>query len=428
MSEQEDLKDQIEALEAEIDPDDPPFQAPVGADVHLPEQVIALPLNQRPVFPTMMLPLVIPNGLLSDAVKVAIDKHDGFIGFFMTRQPLDSGDDYKFHDLHTTGSVARILKAEQSGDAGVQVLVHVLARFQASGVTNEKPFVVIQGQGIRPKVDAQEPEVRAYTLAIVSALKELVTHNPVFADEIKMVLANFNNMDGPGRLADLAASLTTAKRDEIQQILDCFEVVPRMRLVLDLLAKETQISEMKAKIQSQINDKVDEHQRKFFLHEHLKAIKEELGLETDEKSLEINRFQEQFEEKKAAMSEEAVDATEDELRKLALLDPSSSEYGVSRNRLEWLVGMPWGSSSEDNLNLIEMRHGLDQDHYGLDDIKDRIIEFVAVRRLNEERGGGIVCLVGPPGTGKTPLAPASRAIWVVNFIAYPSAACAMKPK
>ena len=138
-----------------------------------------------------------------------------------------------------------------------------------------------------------------------------------------------------------------------------------------------------------------------FLHEHLKAIKEELGLETDEKSLEINKFQEQFAEKKDAMSEEAVEATEDELRKLALLDPSSSEYGVSRNRLEWLVGMPWGNHSEDNLNLLDMRAGLDKDHYGLDDIKDRITEFVAVRRLNEERGGGIICLVGPPGTGKT---------------------------
>ena len=158
---------------------------------------------------------------------------------------------------------------------------------------------------------------------------------------------------------------------------------------------------MKGKIQNQINEKVSDHQRKFFLNEQLKAIKEELGIETDGKSLEINRFKERYGAIAEVVPDEARDAIDDELRKLELLEPASSEYGVSRNRLDWLLAVPWGTTSEDNLDLGSLRDGLNADHHGLDDIKDRIVEFVAVRRLNKERGGGIVCLVGPPGTGKT---------------------------
>jgi ATP-dependent Lon protease len=238
-------------------------------------------------------------------------------------------------------------------------------------------------------------------MAIVTSLKDLVEHNPVFADEIKMVLANFNNLDGPGRLADLAASLTTASRDDLQQILDLLPLIPRMERVLALLSKESELSQLKGRIRSQIEEKVTEQQRKFFLTEQLKAIKQELGIETDEKSLEMERFCTAFDEKREHMSEEVVNATEDELRKLTLLEPASSEYGVSRNRLEWLTGMPWGAITEDQLDLHGLRAGLDADHYGLEDVKNRIIEFCAVRRLKEDRGGGIICLVGPPGTGKT---------------------------
>jgi ATP-dependent Lon protease len=370
-------------------------------DDSLPSTVIALPMNQRPVFPTMMLPLMVPAGRLADTVQQAIKHHHGHVAFFLTRQQLDDHDHYKTEDLYEIGAIARITKHQVNDEGAVQIFAQVQARFRRTNTVADGPLVVVQGDLIKPAVDAADPEVRALAMAIVTALKDLVQHNPVFADEIKLVLANYNNIDGPGRLSDLAASLTTAKREEIQDILETFDVRERMEKVLSLLARESEITQLKSKITNQINEKVSEHQRRFFLNEQLKAIKQELGLETDEKSLELGRLRERFEAKQQRMTDEIREVVEEELRKLSLLEPSSSEYGVSRNRLEWLVDIPWGDYSDDMLELNTIRTGLDQDHYGMDDVKKRIVEFCAVRKLNNDQGGGIIALAGPPGTGKT---------------------------
>ena len=368
---------------------------------HLPTVVVALPLSQRPVFPTMTLPLVIPAGRLADAVRAALKDHGGHIGFFLTRTALDDSATFAFADLLPIGSIARVVKHHELDGGGLQVFAQVLARFQLAALERAEPVLLVRGAAVRPQVDAADPQVRACAMAIVAALKELVQHNPVFADEIRMVLANFNNIDGPGRLADIAASLTTARREDIQQVLETYAVVPRMEKVLLLLAREQQLAQMKAKITHQIEEKVSDHQRRFFLNEQLKSIKQELGLESDDKSLDLQRFREVLAEKGAAMSAEVRGVMEEELRKLALLDPAANEYGVVRTRLEWLSDLPWGVVTPDQLDLAELRAGLDHDHYGLEEIKQRIIEFCAVRRLKAERGGGIIALVGPPGTGKT---------------------------
>jgi ATP-dependent Lon protease len=370
-------------------------------DEHLPARLVALPLNQRPVFPTMMLPLVIPSGRLSDAVRHAIARMGGYVGFFLTRQPLDNGATFTVDDLHRMGCVARVIKHQEVDGGSLQVFAQVLARFRLEGLESQEPVTVVRGEPVRPRVDPADAQVRAMAMAIVAALKDLVQHNPVFADEIKLVLTNFNNIDGPGRLADVAASLTTAKREELQEILDTVPIVPRMEKVLVLLAREAQLSQLKSKIQHQIEEKVSENQRKFFLNEQLKTIKEELGLETDEKALDLRRFRDVLARKGPGMSEECKKVIEEELRKLQSLDPNAAEYGVARARLEWLTDMPWGQFSQDNLDLKALRGGLDHDHFGLDDVKKRIVEFCAVRRLKADRGGGIIALVGPPGTGKT---------------------------
>jgi ATP-dependent Lon protease len=368
---------------------------------HLPTVVVALPLNQRPVFPTMTLPLVIPAGRLADAVRAAVKDHGGHIGFFLTRSALDDSAAFAYGDLLPIGSVARVVKHQDVDSGALQVFAQVIARFRRTTVVASEPYVVVHGEAIRPVVDAGNPQVRSCAMAIVQALKDLVQHNPVFADEIRMVLANFNNIDGPGRLADVAASLTTAKREDIQQVLETFEVVPRMEKVLLLLAREQQLAQMKAKITHQIEEKVSDHQRRFFLNEQLKSIKQELGLESDDKSLDLARFRGVLAERGAAMTAEVRGVMEEELRKLSLLDAAANEYGVVRTRLEWLSDLPWGVVTPDQLDLAALRAGLDADHYGLEEIKQRIIEFCAVRRLKAERGGGIIALVGPPGTGKT---------------------------
>jgi ATP-dependent Lon protease len=390
--------------------DEPAPQTPAGEpgtgtvarpDEHVPATVIALPLNQRPVFPTMMLPLVIPSGRLAESVRHALKHMGGWVGFFLTKAPLDNGAGFGIDDLHRMGCAARIVKHQDIDGGGLQVFAQVVSRFRFDSAQQTEPVVIVRGEAVRTRVDPADPQVRAMAMGIVTALKDLVQHQPVFADEIKVVLSNFNNIDGPGRLADVAASLTTAKREELQEILETVAIVPRMEKVLVLLAKEAQLSQLKAKIQHQIEEKVSENQRKFFLNEQLKTIKEELGLETDEKGLDLKRFKEAIEKKGKAMTEETRKVINEELRKMSSLDPNSAEYGVVRSRLEWLTDMPWGSFSDDNLELKSLRAGLDKDHFGLDDVKKRIVEFCAVRRLKADRGGGIIALVGPPGTGKT---------------------------
>ncbi len=387
-----------------IDPEQveqPEQRSLVAPDQNLPRRVLAMPLNQRPVFPTMLLPMVVPKGRLSEAVRFAVEKMNGYIGFFLTREPLEEGAAFDPDDLRRLGCVARVQKLGEHESGGIQVFAQVLARFAIESVESSDPFVLVSGAPIQTVIDAHDEDVRARSMAIVSALKDLVQYNPVFADEIKMVLANYNNIDGPGRLADLAASLTTASRDEIQEVLETIDVIPRMEKVLVLLAKESQLAELKSQISEQINERISQHQRKFFLQEQLKAIKEELGLEKDEKKLELDDLRGRLDEKSAAMSAEVRETCETELRKLSVLEPNSAEYAVSRNRLEWLVSMPWGNYTTDNLDLANLRAGLDEDHYGLEDVKNRIVEFCGVRRLKEDRGGGIIALVGPPGCGKT---------------------------
>jgi ATP-dependent Lon protease len=367
----------------------------------VPGRLIALPLNQRPVFPTMMLPLVIPAGRLADAARRALAEHHSWLGFFLTHEQLDDGTGFTGATLHHAGCAARIIKHQDIDGGALQVIIQVVCRWRIESVETDDSQVIVRGAAVRVQVDPTDQQVRALAMAIVGQLRELVSHNPVYGEEIKMVLANFNNIDGPSRLADVAASLTTAKRSDLQEVLETVEIIPRMERVVALLTREDQLSQLKSKIQKQIEDKVSDHQRTFFLNEQLKAIKKELGLETDDKSLDLKRFREALDKRGAAVPAEVRQTVEEELRKLQLLDGASSEYNVVRTRLEWLTELPWGVTSDDQLDLAKLRTGLDADHFGLEDVKERIVEFVAVRKLKNDRGGGIIALVGPPGTGKT---------------------------
>ena len=403
MSSDHDAKDtQQEAQEAIMNAAELLADArPMQKDETPPAQVVALPIHQRPVFPSMMLPMAIPEGNMSTAVRFAVEHHKGWLAFFMTREAGDNDESYQLADLHKIGCVGRIIRHQDNPDGGMQVLCQLTARYQAEGQISDQPALLVRGRAIKAEADPEDSELRAYAIAIVTALKDLVPHNPVFADEIRAVLASYNTFEGPGRLADLAASLTTANREDIQEVLETIALIPRMEKVLRLLSRENEITQIKGRIRSQIEEKVSDQQRKFFLGEQLKVIKQELGIEHDEKSIELEKLRKVFEQKRSHMSEEAIQTTEDELRKLGLLEPNSPEYGVSRNRLEWITELPWGTFSTDNLDLASMQAGLDKDHYGLEDVKERIIEFCGVRSLKNDHGGGIICLVGPPGTGKT---------------------------
>jgi ATP-dependent Lon protease len=206
-------------------------------------------------------------------------------------------------------------------------------------------------------------------------------------------------LDDPGRLADFSASLTTAEGHELQKVLAEFDVRRRIDRTLVLVKREVELSKLQQKITKQIEEKMSAHQREFFLREQLKAIKKELGLEKEGKVSEIERFQERLTSRK--LNAEAAQVVEEEMEKLKILEPMSPEYTVTRNYLDWLTVLPWGVTSQDSYDLQEARRILDRDHHGLEDVKQRIIEFLAVGKMKGDIAGSILCLVGPPGVGKT---------------------------
>ena len=270
--------DTTDQKQAEVVVDEPatkPGTTIVRADEVVPQRLVALPMNQRPVFPTMMLPLVVPAGRLADAARHALANHHGWVGFFMTHEPIEESGSYTGKQLHRFGCAARIIKHQDVDGGAIQIILQVASRWRTIDIERDDQLVIVRGEAVRTAVDPADQQVRALAMAIVGQLRGLVEHNPVYGEEIRMVLANFNNIDGPSRLADIAASLTTAKRDDLQGVLETVEIIPRLERVVALLTREDQLSQLKSKIQKQIEDKVSDHQRKFFLNEQLKAIKDE---------------------------------------------------------------------------------------------------------------------------------------------------------
>lgn len=206
-------------------------------------------------------------------------------------------------------------------------------------------------------------------------------------------------VEDTGKLADFVASMTSAEPHELQEILETMDVKKRVEKVILLLKKELEVSRLQKKITKQIEEKIARHQKEFFLREQLKEIKKELGLEKDEKTSEVERFEERA--KDLVFTEEAKKRFDEEMEKLRLLEPNSAEYAVSRNYLDWLTAVPWGVFSEDNYDIAKAARVLNRDHYGLEDIKERILEFISTGKMKGNITGSIICFVGPPGVGKT---------------------------
>ena len=366
----------------------------VASDV-LPTGLPIIPLRPRPAFPGIMIPLVLNGQSQVAAMHQAMEHQAQTIGLVMVRE-LD--DDDGIENLHKIGVAAKIVKVLHSEKNTAHVLVNSLERFEIEDIQERGLTIYARVRYHFAAELSVNPELRAYSMAILSTLKELVQINPLYSEEIKLFL-NRSSLDDPGRLADFAANLTNSDGQQLQDILATFDVRKRIDKVLVLLKKELEVSRLQTKISKQIEEKVSAQQREFFLREQLKAIKQELGLEKEGKTTEIEKFQKRL--KKLKMNEEAERAVEDEMEKLQLIEPSSPEYNVSRNYLDWLTILPWGLFSKDSYNIGRARRILDRDHYGLQDVKERILEFIAVGRMKGDISGSILCLVGPPGVGKT---------------------------
>ena len=383
-----------EELESERLPAEEQGAPLVLASELLPTRLPILSIRPRPLFPGLPIPLEVGPEQIA-GIQHALEYASKTVGIVLVRD-LNAAESPE--NLYRVGVAAKILRVFQSENEGTSVLVNCVERFTIEDISKTEFGLMA---AVKYQIPTEPPiteELKAYAMAVITTLKDLVKLNPLQSEAIKMFLSR-STFDDPGKLADFAANLTTASGAELQEVLETFDVRTRIDRVLILLKREVEISKLHVEINKQIQEKISGQQREFFLKEQLKAIKKELGLEKEGKTAEVEKFQERL--KDLTLNAEAKQAIDDELDKFQLLEPHSPEYTVSRNYLDWLTALPWGKYSQDSYDVKKARQILDRDHYGLEDVKDRILEFIAVGKLKGNISGSILCLIGPPGVGKT---------------------------
>ncbi len=382
-----------------------PPQIVVASNVY-PSQLPIIALPSRPIFPKTVAPLIITQPGQAKLLVERAEAQQQLIGLVLSRSARseDSGDAAQEvagddGDLYDVGVIAQILKMQPPAEGRpLQVLAGGLDRMRIKEVLTREPHMIAEVEYLfEPRVDVSG-ELRAYALAVVNTVKELISLNPLFKQELNLLVQQ-GSIEEPGRLADYAAYLTTAKGSELQEVLEASDVRLRLEKVLELLGREIDISKLQADIRKRIEERVSKQQREFFLREQLKAIKKELGLEKDDKEADVQMFLERIADK--IPGEEALQRIEEEVDKLRLLEPASPEFNVTRNYLDWLTSLPWGVTTDADISLGEAREVLEKSHYGLDDVKQRILEHIAAGILKGSFAGSIMLLVGPPGVGKT---------------------------
>jgi ATP-dependent Lon protease len=361
-----------------------------------PDNLAVLPLENRPVLPGLALPLIFFNPNAIRYVDHALDQNNGFIGVSFIRN-LNSAD-YLKSELHQTGTLLKIIKIINKTDEQVHFFAQALTRFHFRKEFTRGDMKFWQVDYEYDEKIVLNPELKAYTLAIINSVKELIKLNPMFQEQMKLALSQIG-MEKPGLLMDLIASFLTSDAAKQQSILETVNLYERSEKLLILLREEIELNLLQQDIQKQIEEKISKQQREFFLREQLKVIKKELGLEKDDKASEIEAIEKKIQRLK--LSEEAAKVVEEEMTKLRTLENGSAEFQVSRTYLNWLTDLPWGIFSDDNFDLAKARKILDQQHYGLDDVKQRILEFISTIIKRGKVSGSIICLVGPPGVGKT---------------------------
>lgn len=362
-----------------------------------PEQIYIFPLLRRPFFPGMAAPLVVEPGPFYEVLKVVAKSEHKCVGLLLTRS--ENADIYKtsFEDLYEVGVLARVLRIIPMEQGGAQVILNMEKRLRISSPLADSKM-------LKAEVTYYEdnpiltPELKAYAISIISTIKELLKLNPLFKEELQIFLGH-SDFTEPGKLADFAVALTTASREELQDVLETFNIQRRIDKALILLKKELDISILQNSINQKIEATINKSQKDFFLREQLKTIKKELGIERDDKSIDREKFEARLKER--SVPPDVLKVINDELDKLSVLEMQSAEYSVSRGYLDWLTIIPWGIYSPEHHDLDEAEKILAEDHYGLEDIKQRILEFIGVGKLAGGVRGSIICLVGPPGVGKT---------------------------
>ena len=361
----------------------------------LPGIVHVLPLANRPFFPAQMVPLVLEQEPWLRTVEAVMESGHKLVGLVLVR--TDNAVEAQVDDFYSMGTACRIHKVVKVEDK-LQIYAEGLQRFRIDEWISKQPPFVVRAQYFPETSYKDVTELKAYTVAVINTIKELLPLNPLYAEELKFFLNRFGPEE-PSRLADFAVSLTTSSKTELQDVLETTHILRRLEKVLVLLKKEVEVAKAQMRIHKQVEESIQTHQREVLLREQLKAIQRELGIAKDDRTAELERFRARIQD--SDLPAEARKRIDEEMQKMSVLEIGSPEYAVTRNYLDWLTLMPWGKHSQDNLDLDHARALLDRDHDGLDDVKDRIIEFLGVGAMKGEVAGSIMLLVGPPGVGKT---------------------------
>jgi ATP-dependent Lon protease len=361
----------------------------------IPGRLPILPLVDTNLFPKMVLPLVLIQKEAIDLIDEAM-AGSRMLGLVLSRKP-DPGSKHRAEDLYRIGTVAMILKMSKMENEKAQLLIQGLNRFKTVRFLQGKPYLQAEIEVLSCKNLDRTVENRALMANIVEQYEKIVKLSPGLPGEMAHMI---KSLQEPNVLADMVASTINAPVKEKQKVLEILNVKQRLKKVTRLVNDQLEILEMGSRIQNQVKEDMDKQQREYYLRRQLKAIREELG-ETDAESVEIREYRALI--KKSHLPEEAEKEAERELQRLARMHASSSEYVVASTYLDWLTSLPWHEASKDVLDIKSARRILNQDHYGLEKPKKRILEFLAVRKLKKNSKGPILCFTGPPGTGKTSL-------------------------
>ncbi len=373
----------------------------------IPDVVPLLPIRDIVIYPYMMIPLFVGREISINAVNEALarDRH-----IFLVVQKDAAEDKPGADDLYRVGTVATILRMLKLDDGRVKILVQGLTKGSLEQVVRKKPFFEVR---IRKVVEQQIVELSVEVEALMRSVKEKIEQILNLKNLPPEIVMVTDNVVDPGVLADLVASNLRLQIEESQAILEIYEPLDRLRKVNELLTRELELATMQARIQNQAKDEMSKTQREYFLREQLRQIHQELG-EGDEKTEEMNEFKARID--KAGMPSEVRKEAAKQLKRLEQMHPESSESSLVRTYLDWMVELPWSVKTDDNLDLGKAKQVLDEDHYNLEKIKERFLEYLAVNKLRKKIRGPILCFVGPPGVGKTSLGKSIARALGRNFV------------
>eukprot|EP00639_Heterosigma_akashiwo_P014903 CAMPEP_0206365046 /NCGR_PEP_ID=MMETSP0294-20121207/2598_1 /ASSEMBLY_ACC=CAM_ASM_000327 /TAXON_ID=39354 /ORGANISM="Heterosigma akashiwo, Strain CCMP2393" /LENGTH=535 /DNA_ID=CAMNT_0053810795 /DNA_START=412 /DNA_END=2015 /DNA_ORIENTATION=+ len=333
---------------------------------------------------------------------------DGYVGVFLRKQPVENEGDppeiiTSLDDIYKVGTFAQIQAINPTQWGGVQVMLLSHRRVGATSLHDAGPPALLGVEHWAPgEYDPESPLVKAYSNEIVATVRDLIQTNPLLGQNAQYLLSQHFEVSDPFRLSDFAASLSSGKGEALQALLEERGAERRLELALELITREREVARLQEKITKQVEEKMSEQQRRYMLTEQLKTIKKELGMEKDDKAALTEKYRERlraFED--GAIPKEARKTIDEELEKLEALEKNSPEFNVTKNYLDWLTSLPWGKFSEETFDVAAARAVLDAEHHGLEDVKERVLEFIAVGRLRGAVHGKILCLAGPPGVGKT---------------------------